>query len=86
MNKAKTRPQYFILNISGLVLIYVILCVLTVLFSRSFFSEILYEGKIPGKLNLVVFFTIPAVLLVFLGIAAVNMLWDIIARRPGNKD
>jgi nitrogen fixation/metabolism regulation signal transduction histidine kinase len=83
MNKAKTRPQYFILNISGLVLIYVILCVLTVLFSRSFFSEILYEGKIPGKLNLVVFLTIPAVLLVFLGIAAVNMLWDIIARRPG---
>ncbi|MDR2923689.1 MAG: HAMP domain-containing protein [Treponema sp.] len=85
MKTAKTRPQYFILNISGLIFIYVILCVLTVLFSRSFFSEILYEGKIPGKLNLVVFFTIPAVLLVFLGIAAINILGDIIARRPGIK-
>jgi nitrogen fixation/metabolism regulation signal transduction histidine kinase len=85
MNKARTRPQYFILNISGLIFIYVILCVLTVLFSRSFFSEILYDGKIPGRLNLVVFFTIPAVLLVFLGITAVNMLGDIIARRPGIK-
>ncbi len=85
MSKAKTRPQYFILNISGLIFIYVILCVLTVLFSRSFFNEILYDGKIPGKLNLVVFFTIPAALLVFLGITAVNMLGDIIARRPGIK-
>ncbi|MDR2576009.1 MAG: HAMP domain-containing protein [Treponema sp.] len=85
MNKAKTRPQYFILNISGLIFIYVILCVLTVLFSRSFFSEILYDGKIPGRLSLVVFFTIPSVLLVFLGITAVNILGDIIARRPGIK-
>jgi len=85
MNKAKTRPQYFILNISGLIFVYVILCVLTVLFSRSFFNEILYDGKVPGKLNLVVFFTIPSALLVFLGIAAINMLGDIIARRPGIK-
>jgi len=85
MKTAKNRPQYFILNISGLIFIYVILCVLTVLFSRSFFNEILYDGKIPGRLNLVVFFTIPAALLVFLGIAAVNMAGDIIARRPGIK-
>jgi len=85
MKTAKNRPQYFILNISGLIFVYVILCVLTVLFSRSFFYDILYDGKIPGKLNLVVFFTIPAALLVFLGIAAVNMIGDIIARRPGIK-
>jgi len=85
MKTEKNRPQYFILNISGLIFVYVILCVLTVLFSRSFFNEILYDGKIPGKLNLVVFFTIPAALLVFLGIAAVNMIGDIIARRPGIK-
>jgi nitrogen fixation/metabolism regulation signal transduction histidine kinase len=85
MKTARTRPQYFILNISGLIFIYLILCVLTVLFSRSFFSEILYDGMVPGKLNLVVFFTIPAALLVFLGIAAVNMIGDIIARRPGIK-
>jgi len=46
MKTAKNRPQYLILNISGLIFIYVILCVLTVLFSRSFFYEILYEGRI----------------------------------------
>jgi nitrogen fixation/metabolism regulation signal transduction histidine kinase len=66
-------------------LVYVVLCVLTVLFSRSFFSETLYEGKVPDRLNLVVFFTIPAVLLIFLGTAAASLLGDIIARRPGVK-
>jgi nitrogen fixation/metabolism regulation signal transduction histidine kinase len=85
MKTVRTRPHYSILNVRGLILIYALLCVLTVLFSRSFFSEALYEGKIPGRLNLVVFFTIPGVLLIFLGIAAAGLLGDIITRRPGTK-
>jgi len=85
MKTVRTRPHYSILNVRSLFFIYALLCVLTVLFSRSFFSEALYEGKIPGRLNLAVFFTIPAVLLIFLGIAAADLLGDIIARRPGTK-
>jgi len=85
MKTVRTRPHYSILNVRGLVFIYALLCVLTVLFSRSFFSEALYEGKIPGRLNLVVFFTIPGVLLIFLAISATGLLGDIIARRPGTK-
>jgi nitrogen fixation/metabolism regulation signal transduction histidine kinase len=38
----------------------------------------------PGLLNLIVFFTIPGVLLIFLGISAFSLLSDIIARRPGS--
>jgi nitrogen fixation/metabolism regulation signal transduction histidine kinase len=85
MKTVRTRPQHSILNIRGLLFIYLLLCILTVLFSRSFFSETLHEGKVPDRLNLVVFFTIPAVLLIFLGIAAAGLLGDIIARRPGIK-
>ncbi|MCL2762810.1 MAG: ATP-binding protein [Treponema sp.] len=85
MKTIRTRPQYSILRVRGLVFIYVLLCILTVLFSRSFFSETLYEGKVPGNLNLIVFFTIPAVLLFFLGITAISLLGDIVARRPGIK-
>ncbi|MDR0455191.1 MAG: HAMP domain-containing protein [Treponema sp.] len=85
MKTVKTRPHYSILNVRGLIFIYVLLGILTVLFSRSFFSEILDHGEVPGRLNLVVFFTIPAVLLIFLGIAAASLLGDIIARRPGTK-
>jgi len=85
MKTVKTRPQHSILNVRGLVFIYILLCILTILFSRSFFSETLYEGKVPGRLNLVVFFTIPAVLLIFLGVAVAGFFGDIIARRPGVK-
>jgi nitrogen fixation/metabolism regulation signal transduction histidine kinase len=85
MKTVRTRPQHSILNVRGLILVYALLCVLTVLFSRSFFSETVYEGKVPDRLNLVVFFTIPAVMLIFLGIASASLLSDIIFRRPGVK-
>ena len=85
MKTVKTRPQHSILNVRGLIFIYILLCILTILFSRSFFTETLYEGKVPGRLSLVVFFTIPAVLLFFLAVAAAIFLRDIIARNPGIK-
>ena len=85
MKTVKTRPQYSILNVRGLIFIYVLLCIFTVLFTRSFFSGTLYDGKIPSRLSVVVFFTIPVMLLVFLGIAAAGLIGDVIARRPGIK-
>ncbi|MDR1239900.1 MAG: HAMP domain-containing protein [Treponema sp.] len=85
MKSVRTRPKYSIINIRGLILIYFLLCVLTVLFSRNFFTSTLAEGRLPGLLNLVVFFTIPAVLLVFLGASIVGLFRDIIARRTGSK-
>ena len=85
MKSIRTRPQYSILNVRGLVFVYILLCILTVLFTRSFFLGTLYEGKIPSQLGLVVFFTIPAVLLVFLGIAAASLIGDVLTRRPGVK-
>jgi signal transduction histidine kinase len=67
-----------------LILIYILLCVLTLLLSRKFFIDVFRDGNVPGLLNLIVFFTIPGVLLIFLGISAFNLLSDIIARRPGS--
>ena len=81
MKAVRTRPKYSLINVRGLIFIYVLLCILTVFFSRSFFSHALYEGQVPGRFNLIVFFTIPAVLLVFLGISVFNLFVDIIARR-----
>jgi nitrogen fixation/metabolism regulation signal transduction histidine kinase len=85
MKTVRTRPKYSVINIRGLIFIYLLLCVLTILFSRHFFSETLWEGRLPGLLNLVVFFTIPAVLLVFLGVSIVGLFRDMIARRTGSK-
>jgi nitrogen fixation/metabolism regulation signal transduction histidine kinase len=74
-----------VINVRGLVLIYALLCLLTVVFSQTFFSATLQDGQIPGALNRIVFFTIPAVLLVFLAISVVNLLRDVAARRIGSK-
>ncbi|MDR1575564.1 MAG: HAMP domain-containing protein [Treponema sp.] len=86
MKKSKTRPKYSIItNVRILILIYALLCVITVLFSRNFFSNILRDGQMPDRLNLIVFFTIPGALLVFLGASLAGLVADIIARRPGSK-
>ncbi|GHV56303.1 hypothetical protein AGMMS49579_20710 [Spirochaetia bacterium] len=85
MKSARTRPKYAVINVRGLVLIYVLLCILTVVFSRSFFSETLRDGRIPGPLNLIVFLTIPMVLLIFFTASVFGLFRDIIARRAGSK-
>jgi nitrogen fixation/metabolism regulation signal transduction histidine kinase len=68
-----------------LILIYSLLCVLTVFFSRNFFAEILVDGNVPDQLNLIVFFTIPVVLFIILGISVFSLIMDFIYRRPGSK-
>jgi nitrogen fixation/metabolism regulation signal transduction histidine kinase len=74
-----------VINVRGLTLIYVLLCVLTVLFSRTFFTETLRDGSAPGPLNLLIFFTIPAVLMIFLAYSVLGIFRDLAARRTGSK-
>jgi nitrogen fixation/metabolism regulation signal transduction histidine kinase len=81
----RTHPDYFIINVRGLILVYLLLCVLTILFSRSFFMEALRDGAPPGIFHFVIFFTIPLILLVFLAAAILNMIRDNLAHRTGSK-
>jgi nitrogen fixation/metabolism regulation signal transduction histidine kinase len=85
VKRGKVHSKYPVINVRGLVLIYVLLCVLTVLFSQNFFSETLWNGRIPGQLNQIVFFTIPVVLLVFLAYSVLEILRDLAAGRAGSK-
>jgi len=85
LKKVKTRPEFSLIKVRVLILIYSLLCILTVLFSRNFFIEILQNGVVPDQLNLIVFFTIPAVLLIILGISLFSLFADFITRRPGSK-
>jgi nitrogen fixation/metabolism regulation signal transduction histidine kinase len=84
LNK-RSRSKYPVINVRGLTLIYVLLCVLTVLFSRTFFSEALRDGAVPSWLNQVVFYTIPVVLLAFLAYSVLGIFRDLAARRTGSK-
>jgi nitrogen fixation/metabolism regulation signal transduction histidine kinase len=82
---ARMQPKYAIINVRGLILLYVLLCVLTILFSHSFFTATLKDGSLPGLLNVIVFFTVPAVLLVFTGFSVARLLRDMILHRTGSK-
>jgi nitrogen fixation/metabolism regulation signal transduction histidine kinase len=79
------RSQYPLISTRGLIFVYILLLVLTVLFTRSFFWETLYEGQVPDALSITVFFSAPAVLLVFIFIAAGNLVFDIATGKPGIK-
>jgi len=81
----KTRSEYSIINVRILILIYSLLCVLTFLFSRSFFIDTLQRGDVPDNLHLIVFFTIPVVLIIVLGVSVFNLLMDFLYHRPGSK-
>jgi len=85
MKTVRTHPKKSIIGIRGLVFIYLLLCILMVVFSRTFFLETFREGQAPGRLTLVVFFTIPVVLVVFFAISAFDLFSDLLARRAGGK-
>jgi nitrogen fixation/metabolism regulation signal transduction histidine kinase len=81
----RTRPQYSIINVSALFIIYVFLMILVILFSLSFMQELLKDGAIPEPLSLAAFFTIPVGLLVFLIVSSLGITRDLLARRPGSR-
>jgi nitrogen fixation/metabolism regulation signal transduction histidine kinase len=82
----RTRgPKISIIGVRGLIFIYLLLCILMVVFSRSFFLETFSEGRAPGRLTLIVFFTIPIVLIVFFIYSAFDLFSDLIASRTGSK-
>jgi nitrogen fixation/metabolism regulation signal transduction histidine kinase len=81
----KTYPRSGFISVKVLLLVYLLLCALTVVFSRNLFYEMLIGGKTPPLLELAVYFTIPAVLLILLGISTVNVIRDLLAKKPGGK-
>jgi len=83
--KLSVHLEFSITKVRILILIYSLLCVLTVLFSRNFFIETLYNGEMPDQLNLIVFFTIPVVLMIVLGISVFHLLLDFIYNKSGSR-
>ena len=84
MKTIRTYPKYAIIDVRGLLVIYLLLCVLSIFFSRIFFSEILYGTSTPEYFTLFVFLTIPGVLLLFFIISILNLLRDLIGRQIGS--
>ena len=85
MKTVRIHPKYTLIDIKGLVLIYLLLSIITILFWRTVFPEILQSGTVPDIVDLGVFFTIPAVLVVFLGASLLSLFRELITRQLGRR-
>lgn len=85
MKTLKILAKPAIIDVKSLALIYVILCISTILFARIFFTRIITDQEMPVLLYGVIFLTIPAVLLGFLVISLLNIIRDLTGRRIGSK-
>jgi nitrogen fixation/metabolism regulation signal transduction histidine kinase len=85
MKTVRTQRKNNFITIQGLFLLYLLFCILTILFSHSFISDILQENGVPGILSRIVILTIPAVLLVVLVISVAGLIRDILDHRTGGK-
>ncbi|MDR1351884.1 MAG: HAMP domain-containing protein [Treponema sp.] len=85
MKTVRIHQKNFFINVRGLVIIYLLLCILTVLFSRIYFVETLEGGSTPGILPFLVFLTVPLILFAFFAVSVENLIRDLIARRIGSK-
>jgi nitrogen fixation/metabolism regulation signal transduction histidine kinase len=85
MKIVRTRSEHPLINIRGLILIYLLLCILSVVFSRTAVSGFLADGRLPEGMGFVIFLTIPAVLLVFLTFSAQSLIRGALAGRNGSR-
>jgi nitrogen fixation/metabolism regulation signal transduction histidine kinase len=89
MKTVKIHQKDFFINVRGLIIIYLLLCVLTVLFSRVYFIETL-EGGAPGVLPrsilpVIIFLTIPLALAVLFAVSVGTLIRDLVAGRVGSR-
>ncbi|MDR2760121.1 MAG: HAMP domain-containing protein [Spirochaetaceae bacterium] len=85
MKTVRTHTRHSFITVRSLILIYLLLCVLTVFFAKTFFIDIFQQGSLPEVLTFIIFLTIPAVLLVFLAFSVQSLVRDIFARRMGSR-
>ncbi|GMO35482.1 MAG: ATP-binding protein [Termitinemataceae bacterium] len=84
MKSVKTKSKLNFLSLRVLLLIYVLICVLTILFSRTFINDLLKNSKVIPLFQMVLYFTIPAVLFVFLSVSVFNFLADLLKNKTGS--
>jgi nitrogen fixation/metabolism regulation signal transduction histidine kinase len=73
------------INVRGLLFIYVLLVILIFLLSSIFFADPSGVTRNPGLINLIIFLTIPAVLLIFFAASIFYFLRDVFSHQQGSR-
>ncbi|MDR1029795.1 MAG: HAMP domain-containing protein [Treponema sp.] len=85
MKTVRIHPKYALIDIKGLILMYLLLSIVTILFWRIVFPEILQGRTGLNLLDIAVFFIIPVILLLFLGASLVSLFRELITRQMGSR-
>jgi nitrogen fixation/metabolism regulation signal transduction histidine kinase len=85
MKSVRTHSQFSIISVRGLLFIYVLLVILIFLLSNSFFADPTGVTRNPGMINLVIFWTIPVVLLVFFAVSIFYFVKDLFSHYQGSR-
>ncbi len=85
MRSIRTRYDTVILGLPSLVFIYLLLGILGVLFSSSFFANTLESDRNTASYAIAIFLSVPVVLLAFLAVAVIRLARDASQRRAGGK-
>jgi len=85
MRTVRTRSGNSLLGLPTLFFIYLLLGILGTLFSSAFFAQALDSAPGAGRFLIVVFISVPLVLLAFLLLSTFRLVRDVAARRPGGK-
>ncbi|GMO49358.1 MAG: ATP-binding protein [Termitinemataceae bacterium] len=85
MRSIKTYTKINMISLRVLLLIYVLICVLTILFSNSFINYLLVDSKSQSLFPILLFFIMPAFLIVFLGVYVFHFLKASAPNRSINK-
>ncbi|MDR1302412.1 MAG: HAMP domain-containing protein [Treponema sp.] len=85
MKTVRIHPKYALIDIKGLILIYLLLSIVTILFWRIVFPEILQGRTAFDLLDIAVFFIIPLILVLFLGASLVSLFRELITRQTGSR-
>jgi nitrogen fixation/metabolism regulation signal transduction histidine kinase len=81
----RIHPKYALIDIKGLLLIYLLLSIITILFWRIVFPEILQGRTAFDLFDLAVFSIIPVVLAVFLMASLLSLFRELITRQMGSR-
>jgi hypothetical protein len=85
MKSVRTHSQFSMINVRGLLFIYVLLVILIFLLSNSFFADPTGVTRNSGIINSIIFWTIPVVLLIFFAISIFYFLRDLFSHQQGSR-
>jgi nitrogen fixation/metabolism regulation signal transduction histidine kinase len=85
MKSVRTHSQLSIINVRGLLFIYVLLVILTLLLSNSFLEDPTGLTRNPSIINGILFWTIPVVLLIFFAISIFIFIRDLFSFQQGSR-